>query len=95
MTADAWSADTMKAGFLSMTAHWIEVKEQKWKMRAEVIVFKALSGAHSGENLGRYIVGLLDRVGIMDKKSSKAWLFTLYHSILNLIIDSFSSTWQH
>ena len=43
-----------------MTAHWIEVKEQKWKMRAEVIAFKALSGAHSGENLGRYAVGLLD-----------------------------------
>ena len=74
MTADAWSADTMKAGFLGMTAHWIEVKEQKWKMRAEVIAFKALSGAHSGENLGRYVVGLLDHVGIMDKKSSKAWL---------------------
>jgi len=62
----------MKAGFLGMTAHWIEVKEQKWKMRAEVVGFKALSGAHSGENLGRYAVGLLDCVGIMDKKRSKA-----------------------
>jgi hypothetical protein len=55
-----------------MTAHWIEVKENKWKMRVAVIGFKALSGAHSGENLGRYAVGLLDRVGIMDKKRSKA-----------------------
>lgn len=92
MTAGAWSADTTKAGFLGMTAHWIEMKEQKWKMRAEVIMFKALLGTHS---IGRYIMGLLDHVGIMDKKSSKAWLFTLYHSILNLIIDSFSSSWQH
>ena len=58
-------------GFLGMTAHWIEVKEGKWKMRAEVIRFKALSGAHSGENLGRYSVGLLDRVGIMDENNSK------------------------
>jgi len=58
--------------FLGMTAHWIEVKENKWKMRSEVIGFKALSGAHSGDNLGRYAVGLLERVGIMDKKSSKA-----------------------
>ena len=40
-------------------------------MRAAVIGFKALSGAHSGENLGRYTVGLLDRVGIMGEKSSK------------------------
>ena len=54
-----------------MTAHWIEVKEDKWKLRAEVIGFKAISGAHTGENLGRYAVGLLDRVGIMDKKQSK------------------------
>jgi len=59
-------------GFLGMTAHWIQVKEGKWKMRAGVIGFKALSGAHSGDNLGRYTVGLLERVGIMDKKKSKA-----------------------
>jgi hypothetical protein len=59
-------------GFLGMTAHWIEVKEGKWKMRAAVIGFKALSGAHSGENLGRYVVGLLDRVGILDNKGTKA-----------------------
>jgi hypothetical protein len=58
-------------GFLGMTAHWIEVKGKEWKMRSEVIGFKALSGAHTGENLGRYAVGLLDRVGIMDEKGSK------------------------
>jgi hypothetical protein len=55
-----------------MTAHWIEVKGKEWKMRSEIIGFKAISGAHSGENLGRYAVGLLDRVGIMDEKGSKA-----------------------
>jgi len=55
-----------------MTAHWIEVKEKIWNMRAEVIGFKALSGTHSGENLGRYAVGLLDRVGIMSQNQSKA-----------------------
>ncbi|KAF8963734.1 hypothetical protein BDZ97DRAFT_1642765, partial [Flammula alnicola] len=60
ITTDGWSADTTKTGFLGMTAHWIEVKGENWKMRAEVIGFKALSGAHSGENLGRYAVGLLD-----------------------------------
>ena len=72
ITVDAWSADTTKMGFLGMTAHWIEVKGKEWKMRAEVIGFKALSGAHTGENLGRYVVGLLDRVGIMDEKRTKA-----------------------
>jgi len=58
-------------GFLGITAHWIEVKEKIWNMRAEVIGFKALSGAHSGENLGRYAVGLLDHVGIMSQNESK------------------------
>jgi hypothetical protein len=63
-------------GFQGMTAHWIEVNsEGKWKMRASVIGFRAVSGAHSGENLGRYSVGLLDRVGIMDEKNSKACSF--------------------
>lgn len=71
ITEDGWSADTTKAGFQGMTAHWIEVKDGKWKMRAAVIGFKDISGAHSGENLGRYAVGLLDRVGIMSKTSSK------------------------
>ena len=89
ITADGWMADTTKAGFLGMMAHWIEVKEQKWKMRAEVVTFKALSGAHSGENLGRYSMGLLDRVGIMDKKRSKAYLFMWSHITINLIIHQF------
>jgi hypothetical protein len=52
-----------------MTAHWIEVsKEGKWKMKAVVIGFKALSGGHNRENLGRYSVGLLDRVGNYGQK---------------------------
>ena len=72
VTFDGWSADTTKTGFQGMTAHWIDVKEGKWKMRAEVIGFKAISGNHGGENLGRHAVGLLDRVGIMDKKGTKA-----------------------
>ena len=71
VTADGWSADTMKMGFLGMTGHWINVKDGKWKLRVEVIGFRGLSGAHSGANLGRYAVGLLDHMGIMDKNQSK------------------------
>ena len=66
-----------KAGFQGMTVHWIEVKEGKWKMRAAVIGFKALSDGHSGENLGRYSMGLLDRVGIMSKSGTKLYMATL------------------
>lgn len=59
---------------MGVTAHWIEVKEGKWKMRASVIGFRSLLGAHDGENIGRYLVGTLDRVGILTKKESKAGL---------------------
>ena len=72
ITQDGWSADTTKAGFQGMTAHWIAVKEGKWKMKVAVIGFKVLSGGYSGENLGRYSMGLLDRVGIMSKTGTKA-----------------------
>ena len=81
-------------GFLGMTAHWIEVKDNVWKLRSEVIIFKALSGAHTRENLGRYAIGLLDRVGIMDKKRSKVGhvltsCHNLSHSMSHPIFYSF------
>jgi len=78
--------DTTKQGFQGMMGHWIEVKEGKWKMRSAVIGFKALSGSHSGENLGRYAVGLLDRVGIMDKKGSKACGLPRFHQLSSHVI---------
>jgi hypothetical protein len=71
ITQDVWLADTIKMGFQGVTAHWIEVKDGKWKMRGAVIEFKALSEAHDGQNLSRYTVELLDRVGIMDKEKLK------------------------
>jgi hypothetical protein len=54
-----------------MTAHWIDVKDGKWTLRAEVVGFQPVSGEHSGVNLAKYFVGLCDRVGIMNKVKSK------------------------
>jgi hypothetical protein len=54
-TADGWSVDMTKASFLSVTAHWIEVKNGKWKLQAEVVGFRGISGEHSGANLGQAI----------------------------------------
>jgi hypothetical protein len=75
-TADGWTADNTKGSFLGMTAHWIEVKDKKWNMRSEVVGFQPVSGDHSGWNLGRYFVGLCDRVGIFNKDGSK--VVTIY-----------------
>ena len=71
-------------GFLRMTAHWIEVKGKEWKLRSEVIGFKALSGTHTGENLGRYAVRLLDCVGIMDEIRSKVSHVPIPHVKINI-----------
>jgi hypothetical protein len=69
-----WTVDTTKAAFLGVTAHWIEVKagpKKIWSMRLEVIGFRTVSGDHSGKNLGRYFVGVCDRIGIMNMDRSK------------------------
>ena len=54
-----------------MTAHWIQVKDEKWKTQAEVVGFKAVSGDHGRRNLGYYFMGLCDCVGICNQKGSK------------------------
>ena len=37
----------------------------------EVVGFRSISGDHSGENVGRYLVGVFDQVGIMGPSHSK------------------------
>ena len=54
-----------------MTASWIEVRGGKWRLCSKVVGFQPVSGDHSGWNLGWYIVGLCDRVGIFNKTGSK------------------------
>ena len=54
-----------------MTAHWIQVNDEKWTMRAEVVRFKAVSGDHGGRNLGCYFMGLCNCVGICNQDGSK------------------------
>jgi hypothetical protein len=82
-TADGWTADNTKVSFLGMTVSWIEVKNGKWKLRSEVVRFQPVSGDHSGWNLGRYIVGLCDHVGILNKNGSKARLLTKIHQAID------------
>ena len=54
-----------------MTGHWIEVKDGKWALWLSVIGFKAISGDHSGDNLGHYFASICKRVGIIMDNQSK------------------------
>jgi len=76
ITADVWMADKMKKGFLGMTAHWIKVEvvsenEECWTLKSAVIGFQMISDGHDRKNLGHYIVGITDRVGITGHNSFK------------------------
>ena len=69
---DGWTADTTKVRFLGITAHWIRVtKRGEWVLEVNVIALRGLSGDQSGKNLGHYVVGLCDRVGLIGKEKSK------------------------
>ena len=46
-------------------------KKGEWSLEAKVVALRGLSGNHGGKNLGRYIVGLCDRVGLIGDKVSK------------------------
>lgn len=65
MTADTWLVETTKASFLRVTAHWIKVKDNKWKLWVEVIGFRPLFGEHSGPNLAQYFMGVCECIGII------------------------------
>jgi hypothetical protein len=72
-----------------MTAHWIEVKDGNWKLRSEVVAFKGLSGEHSGGNLGRYFVGLCERVGIITQNQSKVRGHLLFSNLCSLSVTAY------
>jgi hypothetical protein len=75
-TADGWSIDTTRASFLGVTGHWMEVVDNKWKLQAEVIGFRGVSGEHSGANLGQSFMGVCEQVGIVNVKKSKVCSIT-------------------
>ena len=47
------------------------MKEGQWLLEAHVIMLCGLSGNHGGKNLGRYVAGLCDHMGIIRNETSK------------------------
>ena len=64
--------------------HWIHVESSKWTLKSAVIGMRGLSGNHGGKNLGRYIAGLCDRVGLIGKARPKVRLITTRVSTFHL-----------
>jgi hypothetical protein len=85
MTTDGWTADNAKIGYLGSTAHWIRVdpKTSQWSLQSKTIGFRSIVGTHGRKNLGRYMVDICDRVGIMSKNHSKVHCFNCISSDLS------------
>ncbi|KAG1782816.1 hypothetical protein EV702DRAFT_1041565 [Suillus placidus] len=54
----------------------LDEKSQKWTLHVQVIAFRGVAGVHSGGNIGRYIIGLCERVGIVLGQSTKLFCIT-------------------
>ena len=73
---------------MGITAHWIECKSTScWTLCSKVIAFKGFAGAHNGENLGHYFVGLCKRAGIIGNTSSKVSFLSSFKSFKLLILS--------
>ena len=57
------------ASYLALTAHWISLDATSAcpVLRAALIGFHPLKKSHTGANIGRIILHLLDRAGVTSK----------------------------
>ena len=73
--------DQTKASFMGITAHWIESRSAGgWELCSEVVAFKGITGAHTGENLGCYFITLCKRAGIINSMGTKVSSLTFLPS---------------
>jgi hypothetical protein len=65
LTLDGWTSKN-QIPFLGITAHWID---ENWKLNQITLEFYHLEGSHSGENLAKALVKVLNEYGILTKVS--------------------------
>jgi len=59
--------------------HWINVSDEgKWVFKSAVIGMRGISGDHSGKNLGRFVVSLCERVGVVGQQRTKVTPFPTF-----------------
>ena len=90
---DTWTDQHMSTVFLGLCAQWIDVMADGWVFRSEVLAMHKISGPHDGDNLGRYVIKLLDHVGITSKTSNK--VRRALATLLLIISSSYRLAWLH
>lgn len=81
---DMWTAKHTSNPFLGLMARWVAIDAQTgaWSLRDEVIGCYNVFGEHTGDNLGKYLTMLLDRVGITSRTEHKVSIDCIYINLL-------------
>lgn len=80
MTFDSWTSLTGDP-FLSVTAHYIDSPADNphlWELKSEQLAFKPIEGNHSGANIGRILIEVIDNYGIRKKVCPESAILSLY-----------------
>lgn len=87
LTLDGWTSKN-QIPFLGITAHWID---ENWKLNQITLEFYHLEGSHSGENLAKALVKVLNEYGILTKVSIFFYKYTayIYNNKNNLSLNLF------
>lgn len=90
-TADIWSSKSLDP-YLAITAHWIgqEVESgprmSKLNFKCALIAFHYVSGSHTGVDLAKMILHLIDRARIPLEKVLDVLCITLCSSLNTFIV---------
>jgi hypothetical protein len=69
LTIDTWT-DVDGKNFLSVTGHYIDAPSDSpkdWGLRATQLALTEVDGRHTGKNLARLVVRVVDQYGFRDK----------------------------
>lgn len=70
-TTDMWSSDNRNS-YMAVTAHWIarDEKTTSLSLKIALIAFRYVACEHTGEHLGKILLGILDDAEIPVEKVS-------------------------
>lgn len=82
-TSDLWS-DPVLDSYMAVTAHYLvrDEKTRKLQWRNGLVAFRFIEGSHTGVNLGRQFVKILEELGVLHKVQS---IFSVHSKIIDLI----------
>lgn len=79
MTLDGWSS-LARDPYLGVTVHWVHSTNESptsWSLRTMLLAFQEVKGNHSGENLAKVFMGIIEAAGLTSKVRATSYLLVL------------------